>query len=263
MDFICVALLLHVYSHEVYLFFRDKILIVSPTEKYKLLNEWFNTHQGKRVARAFTEEIEKILCHLSGKYLLQIGATGYNDLLEKMRFRNKIIVSPSIEIENMQIYATPENLPLYDNSIDCILAPFSMELFPNNQNIIAEYDRVLKANGYIIFLGINPCSLWGLYAFFRKIKYLSTFSLKLRSALNLKKLYFILGYTQSYFNSFYYIPPVDNLNIISNLEFLNEMGKMVWPYPAGFYCFIVQKCEFGSQIICEGKEDIDFVFKPN
>lgn len=236
---------------------------VSQAKKYELLNKWFDTNQGARVARAFNEEIEKIAQYISGKYLLQIGATGSNDLLDNMRFRNKIIVGPSLKICNTQTYAVFENLPFHDNSIDCILAPFSMELFPNNNDIIAELDRVLKSKGFMIFLGINPCSLWGMYAFLQKIKALSKFPLKLRSVLNLKKIFFTLGYTQSYLSSFYYIPPVENLKLINNLEFLNEMGKMVWPYPAAFYCFVIQKCEYGSQLICNETEDIDFVFKSN
>jgi SAM-dependent methyltransferase len=236
---------------------------VSQAKKYELLNKWFDTNQGARVARAFSEEIGKIAGHISGKYLLQIGVTGSHDLLENMRFRNKIIISPSLNIYKSNTFTKFEYLPFNDNSIDCILAPFSMELFPNNQNIMAEFNRVLKSKGFIIFLGINPCSLWGICAFLQKIKLLTKFPLKLRSVLNLKKNLITLGYTQIYLNSFYYIPPVDNLKLIYNLEFLNEMGKMVWPYPAAFYCFVTQKCEYGSQLICNETEDIDFVFKSN
>ncbi len=236
---------------------------VSQAKKYELLNKWFDSQQGMNVAQAFVHELDKVSCHISGRNILQIGVTGGNDLLANMNFRNKIIVNPALKIGNTHTYANPENLPFQDNSFDCILAPFSMELFSNNQNIVAEFDRVLKSQGFIIFLGINPCSFWGLSAFLHKIKNLSKFSLKLRSVLHLKKLFFLLGFTQCYLSSFYYIPPVYNLKLIQSLSFLNEMGKMVWPYPAGFYCFIIQKCEYGSQLICSEKEDIDFVFKPN
>lgn len=238
-------------------------MTVSQAMKYELLNKWFDSGQGMRVAQAFIDELDKVSPHLFGKYLLQIGATGCNDLLENMNFRNKIIVSPSPNVANLHTHVNLEKLPFNDNIIDCIVAPFSMELFPNNQNIICEFDRVLKSQGFIIFFGINPCSFWGLFAFLQRIKYLSKFSLKLRTSLNLKKLFYFLGYTQNYLNSFYYIPPVSNIKLIHNLEFLNEMGKMVWPYPAGFYCFILQKCEYGASLICSEKEDIDFAFKSN
>ena len=36
-------------------------------------------------------------------------------------------------------------------------------------------------------------------------------------------------------------PPVTNKTLINHLEFLNQMGKMIWPFPAGFYCLIMQK----------------------
>lgn len=236
-------------------------MTLSQAEKYHLLNSWFDTNQGVRVARAFNAELDKVACHIFGKYLLQLGSSGANDLLINLQFRNKIIATPFLPTEKVHTYALLDNLPFADASIDCIVAPFGMELFPHNKEIIAELDRVLKSQGFMIFFGINPLSFWGLAVFLQKIKILTQFSLKLRSVLNLKKLFLNLGYTQSYLNTFYYIPPVNKLKFIQHLEFLNEMGKMVWPYPAGFYCFIVQKCEYGAQVICNETEDIDFVFK--
>jgi hypothetical protein len=51
------------------------------------------------------------------------------------------------------------------------------------------------------------------------------------------------GSRQCALSSFYYIPPVKNEWMINNLSFFNEMGKMIWPFPAGLYCFIAQKYE--------------------
>jgi hypothetical protein len=51
----------------------------------------------------------------------------------------------------------------------------------------------------------------------------------------------IRGYRQCSLTSFYYIPPFRHQSLIEKLEFFNVMGRMVWPFPAGFYCFIAQK----------------------
>ncbi len=63
----------------------------------------------------------------------------------------------------------------------------------------------------------------------------------LTSAFAVKRMMLHRGYRQCVLTSFYYIPPVASEFLIRKLEFFNEMGKMIWPFPAGFYCFIVQK----------------------
>jgi hypothetical protein len=49
------------------------------------------------------------------------------------------------------------------------------------------------------------------------------------------------GYEQCWLSSFYYIPPVGSEYWLRKLGFLNQMSKMVSPYPPGFYCLILQK----------------------
>ena len=49
------------------------------------------------------------------------------------------------------------------------------------------------------------------------------------------------GYVQCNLSSFYYIPPVSSESLLHKLEILNELGKMISPCPAGFYCLVVQK----------------------
>ena len=54
------------------------------------------------------------------------------------------------------------------------------------------------------------------------------------------------GYVVRGFVNFHYLWPVNQPYWIHKLEFLNEMGKMLTPFPAGFYCLIVQKYELGA-----------------
>ena len=224
---------------------------------------WFYTPQGRRAARSFSLEIDKITDYISGKYLVQLGSTGEINLIEKLHFRNKLIVNPSLECKGIDCHAKINNLPFATSSIDCVFAPFTMELYSRHLSVLSEIDSVLAPEGFVILFGINPISFWGLAGFLRRLKPLNKFSLKLRSAISIKNSLLALGYRQCYLSSFYFIPPFNSLKIINNLEFLNEMGKMVWPYPASFYCLIAQKCEEGSHLMRNEQEDIDFAFKPN
>ena len=202
---------------------------------------WFDTPQGRRAARSLSLELDKITDYISGKYLLQLGSTGDTDLLAKLHFRNKIIVSPSIEEKGINCHAKINNLPFAMSSVDCVVAPFTMEIFAKHLSMLSEIDSVLAPEGFVILFGINPISFWGLAAFLRCLRPLNKYSLKLRSAISIKNSLLALGYRQCYLSSFYFIPPFNSSKLINNLEFLNEMGKMVWPYPASFYCLIAKE----------------------
>ncbi len=92
--------------------------------------------------------------------------------------------------------------------------------------------------GYVVFFGINPYSLWGLYL---RLKRHSCFGQKAKSVFSLQRAMLHRGYVQSYLSSFYYIPPVQTEKSLEKLKLLNLLGKMISPCPAGFYCLIMQK----------------------
>lgn len=158
-----------------------------------------------------------------------------------MKYSKKTIISPYVVQKNNYVSSLIDQLPFARDSIDCIIAPFIFEACSFSNSPIDELDRVLKPMGYIIFFGINPLSSWGIGMHLKWLGLLGQTEVKLHSSFLLKKELLEKGYRQCALSSFYYIPPVSSKNTIQRLEFLNEMGKMLWLIPAGFYCLVVQK----------------------
>ena len=210
-------------------------------QQYSMLSDWFDTPQGSRIAQAFTDEIACFQSQLRGESLLQLGRCGQNPWLSHLEYSRKMIVSPCLHQKGVAINAVMNQLPIDRDSIDCIIAPLTFEACSLDKNPMDELDRVLKPMGYIIFWGINPVSFWGLAL---RLRYLSIFEhakATLNSVISIKRAVLSRGYRQCALSTFYYIPPVTGKRLIHELEFLNEMGKMLWIFPAGFYCLIVQK----------------------
>lgn len=217
------------------------LLLNEQFKLYSALDEWFNTPRGKHVAHAFTAELSHVQDQLKSKNLLQLGGCGENDWLKTLTFQNKWIVHPGPATQRVNIYASLTKIPLARDSIDCILAPLTMEAFARGKNPLDEIDRILKPMGYVVFLGINPFSFWGLSL---RCGHLGCFGLTVRwptSAFTLKRMMMQRGYRQCALMSFYYIPPVKSDFLIRKLTFINEMGKMLWPFPSAFYCLIMRK----------------------
>ena len=60
------------------------------------------------------------------------------------------------------LHCLPENLPFADHSLDLVLLPHTLELAADPHLALAEVSRVLRPEGRVIIVGLNPTSLWGL-----------------------------------------------------------------------------------------------------
>lgn len=223
--------------------FREKaiLLLDDQANKYRALDNWFMSPQGSRVAHAFADELIHISDQLGGDNLLQLGSCGENIWLPALKFRKKYIVTPCGIPEKTSFKASLTALPVDRDSMDCVIAPLTLEAFSQNKNPIDEIDRILKPMGYAIFFGINPCSFWGGALHWHRLACFGAQRGALTSSFTIKRAMLQRGYTLCALTSFYYIPPVTRPFWIRMLAFFNEMGKMIWPFPAGFYCLIVQK----------------------
>jgi hypothetical protein len=217
------------------------LVLDEQVNKYQALDDWFHTPQGYRVAQAFASEIKDVSNVLSGKRLLQLGSCGENLWLPLLKYRQKWLLTPCMTSTRATFYASIHELPLDKNSMDCVIAPLTLEAFAHDKNPIDEIDRILKPMGYVIFFGINPWSFWGAALRWGRLACFGDAAANLSSSLFIKRAMVNRGYSQCALNSFYYIPPVTNEKFIHALEFFNQMGKMLWPFPAGFYYFIAQK----------------------
>jgi hypothetical protein len=217
------------------------LLIKQQKKYYRALNKWFQSPLGLFAAHEFSINLEATGLHVYGDTLIQLGNCGENLWLKKLGFEHKWIVSPFALSHQVHLESELNHLPLNANSIDCIVAPLSLEPFNMGSSLIDEIDRVLKPMGYVILLCINPWSLWGGAIKCGLLNCYNDHNIKMRTPLNLNRMFIQRGYRQVSLNNFCYIPPVNSATLIKKLTFLDEIGKMLWPYPSGFYCYIAQK----------------------
>lgn len=216
-------------------------MIERQIKQYRRLNEWFQLPLGQSIAQEFTSELQPVREYLKGDTLLQMGHCGENTWLQSLDYQHKWVASPFALDSKIQLQCSLNQIPLARNSLDCIIMPLSLEPFGNNLSLIDEVDRVLKPTGFLIFLSINPWSLWGGAMKLGLLDCYQDHKIKMRSAFSLNRILLQRGYRQCSLINFCYIPPVKNKSIIKKMTVLDEVGKMLWPIPSGFYCYIAQK----------------------
>lgn len=205
------------------------------------LDEWFLSPQGIAIASALVSQLqgsENGLAQLRGETLLQLGACGENAWFPLLNYQKKWIVSQTRKTaQAIDVCSTLKPLPFAQESLDCVVAPFTFEAYSWPNHPLDEIDRVLKPMGHILIFGVNALSLWGLALRLGGLIYKG----QPISVLRLKRALLHRGYSLCHLSPFYYIPPVKSKRMIERLEIFNELGKMISPCPSGFYCMVVQK----------------------
>ncbi|CZG63610.1 TPA: methyltransferase [Legionella pneumophila subsp. pneumophila] len=222
------------------------MLIEHQIKHYRTLYEWFQSPLGVFVAKEFTDQLEPVKKFFKGETLLQLGDCATNPWLNLLDFKSKWIASPFSSTNRIHLECSLNQLPLNRDTLDCVIVPLTLEPFGNNFSLIDEIDRILKPMGFLIFLCINPWSLWGGAMKWGVLNCYGNRTVKLRSAFNLNRIFLQRGYKQCSLTNFCYIPPVNSQSLIKKLTFFDEIGKMIWPFPSGFYCYITQKYEYIS-----------------
>jgi ubiquinone/menaquinone biosynthesis C-methylase UbiE len=217
------------------------LLIKQQIKQFHALNEWFQSPLGLFAAHEFLVNLESTREYAHGETLLQLGNCGDNLWLKKLNYTHKWIASPFSLANTIHIECALNHLPLDRNSVDCIIAPLTLEPFGNNLSLIDEIDRVLNPMGFIILLSINPWSLWGGALKSGALHFYSDQKVKMRTPFSINRVFLQRGYKQYSLSNFCYIPPVNRVSLIKKFTFLDEIGKMLWPFPSGFYCYIAQK----------------------
>ena len=218
-------------------------MIEQQIKQFRALNEWFQSSQGLKVASEFIDELAPVKAHLKGESLIQLGNCGNNPWLKSFNYEQQWIVSPLALDHKIDLEASLNELPFNRDSIDCVVAPLTLEPYFNSYNLIDEIDRILKPMGFIVLLSLNPWSLWGAAMKFKLLHCYADNKVKMRTPFHINRIFLQRGYRQCSLSNFCYIPPVNSKDLLNKFNFLDEMGKMLWPFPSGFYCYIAQKYE--------------------
>ena len=123
------------------------------------INPWFETTLGAKVLQTETAIIEQLLPGFFGYHLLQMSVQAQK-LYESSPIRHKISYMPN-HVDS-DLYASPEQLPFEEDSLDVVLLHHMLDFHESPQNLLREVSRVSRPMGQLVIVGFNPFSLWGM-----------------------------------------------------------------------------------------------------
>jgi len=210
------------------------------------LDVWYRQYNGRLVLEQLQPRLDDILANLFGFHLLQVGRIAGQDLLSSSRIRHRIVVdSDLLETRDCgggsYLYAELDHLPIACGSVDVVVLPHSLELHPHAHQLLREIDRVLMPEGYVVIVGFNPWSLWGLSRLFLRLLGREPWRGRYLSPRRLKDWCALLGMELVHQDCFFYRPPIPYPAIMNRLQFFERLGKRYWPILGGGYILVGRK----------------------
>lgn len=224
---------------------------------WKIVKKWYRSELGQELFKIEKNVLKKQLEQVFGYNLIQLGCFGiFNDsLISNSKISNQFIFE-SIDrndkkSDKSSINASFYDLPIQSNSIDLMILPHTLEFEANPHQILREVERVLMPEGKVILLSFNPYSLWGLWHKYWQIKIKINSKKKTKAPLpscghlisqrRLKDWLQLLGFDVGSAEGYFYRPPLQNLSLLNQLNFMEKTGDFSRLIPAGAYMIVATK----------------------
>jgi len=198
---------------------------------------WLRTPLGAAILSRERHFLHGPLIAEYGKRAAQLGCID-EDLLTASSMPHHIQISTDATSASRRadLYASPQQLPLDQDSVDCLILHHALETAHDPHGVLREAARILAGEGLLLILGFNRYSYWSAWRLLgmrhppRGIPLLNLF--RLCDWLKL------LDLQVEKVDSFFSLPPIANRDILERLQFLHGLDQV--PLRALHALYLVQ-----------------------
>ncbi|NKB76334.1 MAG: methyltransferase domain-containing protein [Gammaproteobacteria bacterium] len=223
------------------------------------INDWFSTSLGRAL---LDEERRRCLKLLPSGYYpssLQIGLSQRNFLEQvETRFRcfvdDHSIKKPSGSLArrgnpNGVAIANPEALPFGEKTHDLVILPHTLDFSHDPHEVLRQVDQVLNPEGYVVIIGFNLFSFYGLICGFYKSSGSTPWNGNYYSVRRVQDWLSLLGFDLVGAGMMSYGPPIQNPIYREKLAFMESAGDRWWPGLGGVYVIAGRKKEMSMNAV--------------
>ena len=209
-------------------------------------SKWFRSNMGNMVLGIESNMLRKLKRRYDITRLLCIGCKEQAGLMRTLQAKENILVTEAIPevVMGDTVCASAAALPLPPNSVDFVLLPHSLDMTKQANLILREVNICLQAEGYLVILGFNPWSLWGLRRLF-SLRKQAPWGGHFHSSWQVKDWLGLLNYEITFNKKYIYRPFSKSTHLFKKLAFLEPMISLLLPFAGSAYIIVAKKKVFG------------------
>ena len=203
------------------------------------IQDWYDSEVGRLISRAIEQHVWKITACVFGYHAIQIGeAFPGRNLLKNCTIRNQIIVDRS---SAANIISSPAALPVTSDSIDLFVLAHTLDFTDKPHQILREVERCLVTEGYVIIIGFNPHSFYGLWRRFPAHKKIVPWNAKFYSIRRIRDWSSLLGFDETALHFTAHVPPFKRIQKWKKIQAINVWLQNKIAHAGGIYIFVARK----------------------
>lgn len=131
------------------------------------LAAWLLTPPGRYLLAWEQAQMDAAVVDLFGFHALQLGLPEL-PALRSNRMPHRWLAMPESKTggeepaAGVALHCEFDSLPFESSSLDLVVLPHALELARDPHQTLREVERVLRPEGRLVIVGLNPASLWGL-----------------------------------------------------------------------------------------------------
>ena len=211
----------------------------------KGIQSWFGLQHNALLLDEERRRIGQRLACLFGYHIVQFGMLGDEHFLNSSRITHKLVARLDADAE---LLPTPgfncdsAKMPLAAASVDVLLLPHVLEFEADPHQVLREAERVLISEGYLLIIGFNPWSLWGLARLLAwRRRNAPPWCGRYIGVARLKDWLQLLNFEVCSDERFYFRPPLRNLGLLKKFACIERLGPYGWPRLGGVYLLTAKK----------------------
>ncbi|WP_460236798.1 class I SAM-dependent methyltransferase [Aurantivibrio plasticivorans] len=221
------------------------------------LEQWLSGALGRAILAEEQQQIDSALSHLYGFHLLQMSISSQIDLSNASTIQHRFSLNPvASRVSNggsrgsqtqaggglSRGLAEVEKIPLDRESVDVVLMHHVLEFTENPHQLLRETARIVIPKGYVVIVGFNPFSWFGVFKPFARIFSRSTHwrhhSLRLGRVIDWLRL---LDFEPLSIDRGFCRWPIDHSKFIEKTQWAETLARKMRLPIGGFYVVVARK----------------------
>lgn len=211
------------------------------------LTTWYTSEQGQQVYEHEAMQLAQILPNCFGYHLLQFGGPTNLQWLNSSPIKHHMVLLSDYDSTNQPTcLAEPDKLPFPPNSVDVVFLPHTLETIAKPEVLLREISDILIPGGYIIILGVNQVSLWGIQQHLKQpncFPWLQHFHTIHSIQKKLMQFNCIVDSLQ--FEGYQPLPTNKVKPLFYHHSFWDTFGAFMWPSWGNIYIMLARKHVYG------------------
>jgi SAM-dependent methyltransferase len=211
---------------------------------FQRLIEWFDGPPGSDLGQLEFERLALVLPELFGYHIVYVGGGWAEPAMQHSPISHRVSFLPAVTGPSTGkgcVVCEPESLAIAADTVDVLILPHVLEFSDNPHKVLREVDRVLIGEGHLVLLGFNPWSLWGIWRMLLLWKDEPPWCGHFYGLARIRDWLSLLDFEIVQTQRFFFRPPMASRRALQRLDFMEKLGRHLWPVAGGAYMIVARK----------------------